>query len=160
MKQTVAIIGAATPTGNRVAKALAADSLLLLIDSNEQAVIDLATAVRSQHGGAAEPITCCKEASWEADAIVVTVAEAAVPAIAEKIKAVTTCKPVVHFAGSEGASLLPLLPHAKVVTVWLSSRAGSTQLSAFVQGSDAEATALAAKILSALGCGADAVAAR
>lgn len=155
LRKTVAIIGATTPAGRAVAERLAATCLLVLMDSDEPAVVAMAHQLRQLE---AEPsidvVACCKEASWEADAVVVTVPEEKVPVIAERIKAVTTCKPVVHFTTAGESALPQLLPHAHVVTILLDEplATGTPLEAAFLQGQQGEALTFAQSLLTALGC--------
>ncbi len=102
-----------------------------------------------------ETIDCCKEASWQADVIIVAAPEERLIEIAEKIKPVTTCKPVLHFATATGALLPGLLPYANVVTIGLGAALSddNSQLHAVLQGTDTEALTLAQSILHRLGCG-------
>lgn len=156
-KTTMAIIGAASHTGAAIAKSMAASYHLLLMDSTEQKLIELHKAIMEDKDDAAiDTLLCCKEASWEADAIVVAVDGVQLTSVAQKIKEVTTCKPVIHFTtdGCEAGVLQQMLPHANVVNVWLSRSVHATGSinDAIVQGTNVEALEVARTILLKLGC--------
>lgn len=154
LKKTVAIIGATSPTGRAVAERLAITCLLVLMDSDEAATVALAHQLQQpQTMASIEVVACCKEASWEADAVIVTVPEEKVPVIAGRIKAVTTCKPVVHFTTANKSVLPQLLPNAHVVAVLMEEPLiNGTPMQAFLQGQDDEAVAFAKYLLKYLAC--------
>ncbi len=156
-KKSLAIIGAATHTGAAVARSMFASYRLLLMDSSAEMLASLEQQILHLNKSAeVEAVLCSKEASWEADIIVVAVNKEQLQAVAEKVKDVTTCKPVVHFISDTGdtTDLQTLLPHAKVVDVWLSNPLNTTaeQTDAVVRGTDAEALATAQEILTQTGC--------
>lgn len=155
-KITMAIIGAATSTGTAIAKSMAASYYLILMDKAADKLTALQSEIKSaDYDFVIDTLQCCKEASWEADVIVVAVDSDQLVPVAHKIKEVTTCKPVIHFTNSddETAALQPLLPHANVVSVWLGKPTGeSNNRDATLHGTNREAQEIARKILSKLGC--------
>lgn len=156
-KNTVAIIGATTKTGARIAKSIVADYRLLLMDV-AQPQLDLLQSdlVEVQKNAEVEVVNCCKDASWEADIIVVAIDELGLDDIAEKMKVVSNGKIVVHFTLKESMPdrLQHLLPYAKVATVLLSNSTSETQNdhNAFIHGKDREAIELANDLLKIMGC--------
>lgn len=153
-KQTWAIIGATTASGQAVAKAVAPGCRLLLMDQSREALNTVVMAVKEQHPQAEiEAIDCCKEASWEADTIVVAVAPQRLEEVAAKLQTVTNRKPVVHLTGSEGDThyLHQALPHAKVVSIWLAQPLPQAQ-DAVLHGTDDEALRAAHSILERAVC--------
>ncbi len=93
---------------------------------------------------------CCKNASWEADIIVVANDGEALNEIAVKMDEVSNCKTVLHFTyrKEDINTLQQLLPHAKVVTI-LSSPPFAD---AFIRGTDKEAIETAKTIVAAMAC--------
>lgn len=152
-KSTVAIIGATSTLGKTLAMSVVSHYRLLLMDDSVEDLTALQNEL-GQHETAVEIIQCCKEASWEADAVVVVVDDEKLPAIAEKVKVVTTCKPVVHFTTAEKVLLQDFLPHADVVTVWLDNP-NATNIppqSAFLKSTGYDALTFAQSLLTAVGC--------
>jgi len=100
-------------------------------------------------------LNCCKDASWEADSIVVANQGESVEEVALKMQEVTNCKTVLHFISHENDinKLQQLLPHAKVVSIILSQPGGAgIGSSAFIHGTDTEATDTAKTMILAMGC--------
>ncbi len=119
-KDTVAILGANSRLGTLIAKAISKKFRLLLMDEQLQQLTELANEIAVINSTAAiEIIQCCKDASWEADIIIVVADDATQAAIAGKIKEVATCKIVINIGTSANCSkaLQLLLPHSKVVTI-------------------------------------------
>jgi len=148
----MAIIGANSKIGTLLAERMAPMYDLLLMDSSSDELMALINSIRLQQPATnINILACCREASWEADVIVVAAAMEQLPAIAEKIKEVTNRKPVIHFspAGSATTTLQQLLPHANVVVAELETDASTDGLQKVVRlgGVDKEALKLAGEIL-------------
>ena len=151
-RKNMAIIGANSKIGTLLAERMAPMYDLLLMDSSSDELMALINSIRLQQPATnINILACCREASWEADVIVVAAAIEQLPAIAEKIKEVTNRKPVIHFspAGSATTTLQQLLPHANVVVAELETDASTDGLQKVVRlgGVDKEALKLAGEIL-------------
>ena len=151
-RKIMAIIGANSKIGTLLAERMAPMYDLLLMDSSSDELMALINSIRLQQPATnINILACCREASWEADVIVVAAAMEQLPAIAEKIKEVTNRKPVIHFspAGSATTTLQQLLPHANVVVAELETDASTDGLQKVVRlgGVDKEALKLAGEIL-------------
>ena len=147
----MAIIGANSKIGTLLAERMAPTYDLLLMDSSSDELMALTNSIRLQQPATnINSLACCREASWEADVIVVAAAMEQLPAIAEKIKEVTNRKPVIHFSQAGAATTLQeLLPHANVVVAELETAASTDRLQKVVRlgGVDKEALKLAGEIL-------------
>lgn len=157
-KHTVAIIGATTPQGSLIAQRIGAQFRLLLMDTAQAPLMDLQNTVLSAYPQAeVDLLTCCKDASWEADIVVVAIAETELAEIAARIKEVTTCKPVIHLVTTPAAAsqLVHLLPHANVVTVELSQPITDAQVNidAVIQSKNEAAIRTTKDLLAAIGVG-------
>lgn len=119
-KQTVAIIGATTAIGKSIAQRMVGAYCLLLMDDASLALASWADQLQRLHTDAIiYRVDCCKEASWEADVILLAVADSQLVSVAEKIKEVSTRKVVVQFLPDSlpGIDVQLLLPFAKVIVV-------------------------------------------
>lgn len=155
-KNTIAIIGATTTSGAAIAKSISKNYRLLLMDvSLAQVEVLQSEIVEENADSEIEVLSCCKDASWEADIVVVVVDEEKLVEVASKIKEVTTCKPVIQFVGTDGNinQLQQLLPHAKVVAVVTEqSITDITFQNAFIHGEDEAAVEAAKELMIAIGC--------
>ena len=156
-KNTVAIISATTSLGAVIAKSIAANCRLLVMDTEQSKLMLLQGDIQAMCKNAeVDILNCCKNASWEADTIVVANTGESLDELAVNMKEVTNCKTVLHFTTRENDidRLQQLLPHAKVVTIVLSqplidTGAGS---SAFIYGTDKEAIDTAKMMIEAMAC--------
>lgn len=116
MKKTIAIIGAGEATGATIAQRLAeADYPVLLMDDDVQKATTLQHFLAVACPNAqVDVVDCSYECAWEADAVVLTVPNHQVQAVAEKIRAVVTQKPIFRVTDSV-EDLRILLPHSKIV---------------------------------------------
>jgi 8-hydroxy-5-deazaflavin:NADPH oxidoreductase len=131
-KKTVAVIGATGNVGSAISKCLSLTSNRLLLMANERDQLELLLSeIKSSSPSAEiEGITCAKEASWEADIIVVATSSDEGKAIAERIREVAIGKIVISVSQpidgylniaanpsniSAAEELQQLLPHSKVV---------------------------------------------
>ena len=154
-KDTVAIIGATTTIGTVVARSIAANHRLLLMDAARPELVRLQHNIQAANPKAeVEILNCCKDASWEADIIVVANEGNGLDELAFKMKEVSTCKSVLHFTTNEINidKLQQMLPHARVVTIALSQPFTGTNANAFIHGSGKEAIQAAKMMVSAMGC--------
>lgn len=118
---TVAIIGAADGVGARLAKGIAKGPYrILLIDETPATLPFLAEEIFAA-GSTAMPeiLRCCKDASWEADIIVMAIDDCRCKEVAVQIREVATQKPVIVFKSlqKEEACVQQMLPFSKVTTV-------------------------------------------
>ena len=122
-KNTVAIIGASGSLGAYIAKGLCSGPYrLLLMDAHLQSLDDLKTEINLLCKYAeVDVLQCCRDASWEADIILLAVGKPM--DIALEIEEVATRKIVINIisAGGAGEDLQQMLPFSKVVNVVLSS---------------------------------------
>ncbi len=156
-KKNMAIIGVASAWGMTIAEAMAASYDLLLMDTACKELTAFINRLRHERTASTiEILECCREASWEADVIVVTVSMEQLPAIAEKIREVTTRKPVIHFTSVEADAgrLQTLLPHANVIDVVFGYAAQEVgiQQDAWIRGNDEEALKVTREILAKSFC--------
>src|SRR5690606_12249274 len=131
-KSTIAIIGSTGNMGAAIAKSLAKGSNRLLLFGREDAKLQtLKNDIHTLNSGAdVEAIGCPKDASWEADIIILAVPYAAEAAVAEEIRPYVTQKVVISIANpmnetfdgmvtpadsSAAQELQKLLPDAQVV---------------------------------------------
>ena len=152
-KKTVAIIGAATPVGSLIAKSIVANYRLLLMDTTQPHLVLLQAELQSINKSAeVDILPCCKNASWEADIIVVANDGEDLDELAVKMSEVSNCKTVLHFTSHQDDKnkLQQLLPHAKVVSIL--SSPPFTRADAFIHGTDKEAKETANAIVAAVAC--------
>ncbi|MBT9485626.1 hypothetical protein [Sediminibacterium sp.] len=139
---TVAILGAGSSIGQHIAKNIAANYSLLLMDSSADKLNNLMQFFVDNHPTAkVEMIVCSKEASWEADIIIIAADHAQEQeAIAIKINEVSTCKTVIQIkdASSDMVSLQAILPYSKFISVdWANTAAiveGNDEVSLSITG--------------------------
>lgn len=143
---SVAVIGANSKAGKHIATAICKAYRVLLMDTDAMQTTTLANEIRNitQSPEAVETLTCSKDASWEADVIVLVVPVALQPAIAQKIAEVATCKTILQIISenTNHSSIQNLLPHSNVVSVTLHDT------TAIVQGKNKVAVQLAIHLLS------------
>ena len=171
-KSTIAIIGSTGTMGSAIAKSLAQGrNRLLLFGRDEEKLDALHRDIRAQHGEAdVAAIGCPKDASWEADIVILAVPYAAEAAIAEKIKPYVTQKIVVSIANpmnetfdgmvtpadsSAAQELQRLLPDAHVVKAFNTTYAANfaepviagKPADAFVAGDDEQAVHMVTELV-------------
>lgn len=121
---TIAIIGAAGTAGAIIAKGVSNCYRVLLMDGNREKLFALQREIMQLNKAAETDIlNCCKDASWEADIIVFAVPADEQIATALKMKEVAACKTVINITSSDikGEDLQQLLPHSKVVNIFVSN---------------------------------------
>ena len=175
-KQTIAVIGATGNMGSAIAKNLSQGNYRILLCANDQHKIQLLAEEIKQSNAAAEVETldCAKNASWEADIIIVAVPYKAEKEVAAKIKEVSNQKIVVSIANplnetynglltapdtSAAEELQKLLPNSKVVKAFNTTFAADfatpviagNQVDAFVAGNDQEAVETVSELVQTAG---------
>ena len=121
-KYTVAIIGASGSLGILIAKDLSEYYRLLLMDDNQSGLNALQSELlESNSSNEVDVLDCCKDASWEADIIVIAVSVDKQSEIAIKIKEVATQKVVISISPQiiPELDLQTLLPHSKVISFFI-----------------------------------------
>ena len=121
-KYTVAIIGASGSLGNLIAKDLSEYYRLLLMDDNQSGLNALQSELLELNSSnEVDVLDCCKDASWEADIIVIAVSVDKQSEIAIKIKEVATQKVVISISPQiiPELDLQTLLPHSKVISFFI-----------------------------------------
>jgi len=175
-KKTIAIIGASGEMGSAIAKSLTKSDYRLLLMSRDQNRLSKLLAYINKKNPIAEVvgIDCEKEASWEADIILLAVPYGAEKEIAEKIREVSIQKVVIDISNplnetykqliipadtSAAERLQTALPNSKVVkafnTVFATDlNQGITekrQVKTFISGNDEEAIQEVSEIAIAMG---------
>ncbi|HEX5169602.1 MAG TPA: NAD(P)-binding domain-containing protein [Cyclobacteriaceae bacterium] len=130
---TVAIIGATGSMGAAIAKGLSKNGRyrLLLMSQEQDELVDLKVELEKSNSDAeVDALSCAKEASWEADIIIMATPYEAEKIVADKIREVATGKIVISISNplnnaymdsvpppdtSAAEELQKLLPHSKVV---------------------------------------------
>lgn len=133
LKKTIAILGATSDAGSAVARRLASSPYQLMLMSEDAQDLDsLHKSIMDDTQGTSEvfSVDCAKEASWEADIIVVATPYDRLNEVAEKIRDVSVGKVVICMSGESSPSyngvltalrssaaeeLQRLLPHSSVV---------------------------------------------
>ncbi|MDB5191732.1 MAG: oxidoreductase coenzyme F420-dependent [Segetibacter sp.] len=116
-KQTIAIIGLGD-VGKGLATALAkgTDRVLLFDENAKEAENFTANLLKANPAYDVEFMICAANASWEADIIIPTVAQAELPKITAYIKEYVNQKIVISIGNTcNGYALQELLPNVKVV---------------------------------------------
>ena len=121
-KYTVAIIGASGSLGNLIVKDLSEYYRLLLMDNDQSGLNALQSELLELNSSnEVDVLDCCKDASWEADIIVIAVPVDKQSEIAIKIKEVATQKVVISISPQiiPEPDLQSLLPHSKVISFFI-----------------------------------------
>lgn len=175
-KQTIAVIGATGNMGSAISRNLSTGNYRLLLFSKKlEEAQTLAGDIKSANASAdMEAIECSREASWEAEIIILAVPYGAEAAIAEQIKDVANQKIVISISNplnetynalitapdtSAAEELQKLLPNSKVIKAFNSTFAGDfnqtvidgKQIDAFVAGNDQEALDVVSELVSTAG---------
>jgi len=152
VKNTVAIIGATTTTGAFIAKGISNGPYrLLLMDCAIDALDALQSDITSVNADVEiDAVQCCKDASWEADIIVVAVAADELEDTARKMQEVATCKTVISITAAENApgNLQKLLPYSRVINVAVAGNIlFDKDISLFIEGNSEEAINTAVEMI-------------
>ncbi len=173
---TIVIIGASGNMGSSIAKGLAKGAYRLLLCANDLSKVQtVVNEIKSNHAATdIEAIDCTKNASWEADIIILAVPYAAEKELAEKIKEVANQKIVISIANplneaynglvtppdsSAAEELQKLLPHSKVVKAFNTTFAADfaqpiidgKQVDAFIAGNDESAVNTVSELVKTVG---------
>ncbi|MBD0276864.1 MAG: SDR family NAD(P)-dependent oxidoreductase [Flavisolibacter sp.] len=173
---TIVIIGASGNMGSSIAKGLAKGAYRLLLCANDLSKVQtVVNEIKSNHPSAdIEAIDCTKNASWEADIIILAVPYAAEKELAQKIKEVANQKIVISIANplneaynglvtpsdsSAAEELQKLLPHSKVVKAFNTTFAADfaqpvidgKQVDAFIAGNDESAVNTVSELVKTVG---------
>lgn len=165
--RTIAIIGAGGKTGSAIVRALAMNRYRLLLMEDELAKISALKSDLEHQNIAAELCTmeCEREASWEADIVIVATSPGSQERIAEKIREVATGKVVITAFTPETSvnntnvsprsaaeELQLLLPYSRVVMTVNSAFAGNADTrELFIAGNTGEAVDAVAELANAAG---------
>jgi predicted dinucleotide-binding enzyme len=174
LKQTIAIIGASERLGSAVATALSKGNYrLLLMGKDEEALDALKSRLISSRAKAEiESSGCAKEASWEADVIIIASPYELEKEVVEKIKEVAVGKVVISISRparnygtfhksetSAAEELQKMLPYSKVVKTFnsvftndsfspvVNDKTGET----FIAGNNSDALEAVSKLVLAAG---------
>lgn len=175
-KQTIAVIGATGNMGSAISRNLAKGNYrLLLFSKSLEEAKKLESEIKTANTSAdVEAIECSREASWEAEIIILAVPYGAEAAIAEQIREVVTQKIVISISNplnetynalvtppntSAAEELQKLLPNSKVIKAFNSTFAGDfnqnvidgKQVDAFVAGNDPESLEIVSELVSTAG---------
>jgi predicted dinucleotide-binding enzyme len=139
--KTIAIVGATGNMGSAIAKSLSNGNYRLLLMAEEQVKLDKLKTELIKSGATTEfeLNTCAKEASWEADIIVVATPYGTEQEVADKIREVSVGKIVISISNpmdsdyskvvtspntSAAEELQKMLPYSKVVKTFNTTFAG------------------------------------
>jgi predicted dinucleotide-binding enzyme len=164
--RTIAVIGAGGKTGAAIVRALASHQHRLLLMADEPGEVNLLKRDLERQSTAAElcVMECEREASWEADIIVVATPRSTQKRIAEKIREVATGKVVIAAFIPEASEtnngslrcaaeeLQILLPYSRVVMTANSAFAGdANSRELFIAGNTGDAINVVTELVSATG---------
>lgn len=162
--------------GSAIAKSLAKGNYRLLLKSGRQDELEkLTKEIQSENKEVdLEPMVCPKDASWEADIIIVAVPFGSEKEVAEKIREVANQKIVISISNplnetynglvtspdsSAAEELQKLLPHSKVIKAFNTTFAADfskpvidgMKVDAFIAGNDEEALSTVSEIVRSAG---------
>ena len=159
-KDTVAIIGASESLGILFAKGLSGATFrLLLMDKSDEQLNMLRDAILKNNDTCEVDINvCCKNASWEADIIIIAVPAGSQLEISQKIKEVATQKIVLFINPLRAliSDLQVLLSHSNMVKVSVDTQGIDNvnfvdNTTANLEGTNAAAVTTAIKIMQTIG---------
>jgi predicted dinucleotide-binding enzyme len=172
-KPVIAIIGATERMGSTLAGLFAqASQRMVLVDTAAEKVFSLASELKDKFPAASiEVQTCAREASWEADIIIIASTDQSYCTIAERIQAVAIGKIVISVSSiikspaageneiSAAEELQKLLPYSKVIKTFnalmasdfVSAPVDGSALDIYIAGNDEEAMAAVEELVKAVG---------
>ena len=175
-KQTIAIIGATGKVGSAIARCLSVGNYRLLLMADESDKLNMLYSTLKQPSAIAEieSLNCAKEASWQADIIIIATPYEGTREVAKRIREVATGKIVIsvsqpldgnanttiNFSESSSAEeLQKLLPHSKVVKTFTPAFALSNftflpdhkMADSFIAGNNGEAVEIVSKLVKQAG---------
>lgn len=173
--KTIAIVGATGNMGSAIAKSLSrsSDYRLLLMSNDQDKLVDLKLEL-AKSKVEAFAVSCAREASWEADIIIVATPYEAEREVVEKIREVATGKIVISISNplsaayndlvtspdtSAAEELQKLLPNSKVVKTFNTTFAADfmspvidgKRADAFIAGNNGDAVETVSGIVKAAG---------
>ena len=175
--KTIAIVGATGNMGSAISTTLAKTGhyRLLLMANDQEKLVELKSQL-DRSGTAADiyTISCAREASWEADIIIVATPYDAEKNVAEKIREVATGKIVISISNpldssynklvtspdtSAAEELQKLLPNSKVVKTFNTTFAANfitpviegKKADAFIAGNNGDAVEVVSKVVADAG---------
>lgn len=174
--KTIAIVGATGNMGSAIAKSLAKSGTyrLLLMATEQDKLVTLKTELAKSTKAEVFTISCAREASWEADIIIVATPYEAEKEVADKIREVATGKIVISISNplnssyndlvtsshtSAAEELQKLLPYSKVIKTFNTTFAadfitplidGKTA-DAFIAGNNGDAVETVSEVVKAAG---------
>ena len=163
--RTIAIIGATEEGAAAIVRSLAKNNFRLLLIANDHHKASALKDGLENEGAKAELLVmeCAREASWEADIIVVATPYDAYAEIAGRIRPVATGKVVISIPGSvassSGASaaeeLQKLLPYSKIVKTFntdgISALTGDSKPELLIAGNSGDAVDAVADLVRSTG---------
>jgi 8-hydroxy-5-deazaflavin:NADPH oxidoreductase len=173
--KTIAIIGATGNMGSAIAKGISKNgNYKLLLMANDQPKLTTLKLQLEKSGTEAHTINCAREASWEADIIIVATPYEAEKQVAEKIREVATGKIVISISNplnssydglvtspdtSAAEELQKLLPDSKVVKTFNTTFAANfttpvidgKTTDAFVAGNNSNAMETVSEVVRSVG---------
>lgn len=151
MKSTIVIVGAASESGKAIAHRLAGKPYhLLVVDTDLESLNKLLGTIKSLNEDAdVELLECETDACWESDIVLLAVSYPLQLQIAEKIKAVCTCKTVVSVgsAGNNIDELRRILPHSKLVIAFDKVESSVGEADSKISGEDENAVNLVEQLV-------------
>jgi predicted dinucleotide-binding enzyme len=172
-KPVIAIIGATERMGSTLAGLFAqASQRMVLVDTAAEKLFSLASELKDKFPAASiEVQTCAREASWEADIIIIASTDQSYCTIAERIQAVAIGKIVISVSSiikspsageneiSAAEELQKLLPYSKVIKTFnalmasdfVSAPVDGSALDIYIAGNDEEAMAAVEELVKAVG---------
>lgn len=175
-KQHIAIIGATGSMGSAISKSLCRGNYRLLLCGQDTKKTEklLAEIRRDYHNADVTIAPCIKEASWEAEIIILAVPCCTEKEIAERIRKVVNQKIIISLTNpvhkdlksmvtdvnsSATEALQQLLPYAKVIKAFCTTFAADfetpvidgNRLDAFIAGNDTEALENVSELISCSG---------
>jgi 8-hydroxy-5-deazaflavin:NADPH oxidoreductase len=173
--KTIAIVGATGNMGSAIAKSLASKGnyRLLLMANDQDKLVELKQQLEKS-GAEAFAMSCAREASWEADIIIIATPYEAEKEVAKKIREVATGKIVISISNplnsaynglvtspdtSAAEELQKLLPNSKVVKTFNTTFAANFMTpiidgktaDAFVAGNNGDAVATVSEVVKTAG---------
>jgi pyrroline-5-carboxylate reductase len=157
-KETIAVIGATSERGKIIVEQLLhVPFRMLLMDEDVEKLEALQQRFALLNSEAdIDIVQCCREASWEADIILIAKEQNSIEETAKKIKEVATTKIVIYLAADNNNQfdyLQRLLPDSKLVQVHLTKQ-NNDQRSSFtsgIWGTDTQATETVTRIFQSKG---------
>lgn len=174
--KTIAIVGATGNMGSAITKSLSKGNYRLLLMANDQAKLEALKSEleKAESKSEIDTIGCAKEASWEADIIIVATPYGAEKEVAEKIKDVAVGKVVISISNplnsnyndlvtssdtSAAEELQKMLPYSKVVKTFNTTFAANftspiidgKTADAFIAGNNGDAVEMVSEIVKTAG---------